>query len=151
MQSISFVGELSEAEQVPGRWLVSHNSIAHKPFQNWNNVLRFLARSQSVNRDRTELHLVSLGMGAHTVRRPIRIVLDHISGDEVIASFPEAGIAIGGNTATEAVQFLKSEISDAFDFLKKEPRLGPVPQHQLQVLGRYLGKKGRKQTSQKRS
>ena len=142
-----FADVLSVAEEVPGRWLVSRNADGHKPFQNWANVIRFLARNQSLNRDSADVLLRTLGPGAYKLQRPIAARIDHISDDEVIASFPEAELSICGNTATEAIQLLKTEITETYEILKKEPKLGPVPQRQLKILGRYLGKMGREQTA----
>ena len=136
-----FVPVLSAIER-KGRWLSNYNTATHKDFQNWNNVIRFLARSQSVNKEHTELALYVLGHDGYRLKKPIQACVDRISGDEVIAAFPEAGISICGDSPTEAIQMLKTEIVELYEILKKEARLGPEPQRQLLVLEKYIGQGG---------
>ena len=140
---IRFTAILSGIEAA-GRWLISSNMTSYKPFQNWDNVNNFLTRSQSVNRERTKVVLRTLGSKSHTLKKMISVSVEHIAADEVIATFQKAGISICGDSATEAIQLLKTEIAESYEILMNEAKLGPEPQRQLKVLGEYIGKKGRK-------
>lgn len=141
-QAATWFTDTLSAIEIPGRWLISDNRDKIKPFQNWNNVIKFLARSQSVNKERTEVVLRTLGPGTYVLKNPIPVCIDRIAGDEVIATFKKANISICGNSATEAIQLLKTEIAELYVILKKEAKLGPEPQRQLLVLEGYIGKKG---------
>jgi hypothetical protein len=75
----------------------------------------------------------------YALRKPITIALKESQG-EYVARFTEAELSRSGETAREAIDWLKSSIVTLYEMLsKKDPKeLGPLPKRQLKVLGEYL-------------
>jgi hypothetical protein len=78
--------------------------------------------------------------GKYALRRPIMVTLNEENNGEYIACFEEAMLSRSGETAREAIDWLRSSIVTLYDLLKeKDPKkLGPLPSRQLKVLGNYL-------------
>jgi hypothetical protein len=75
---------------------------------------------------------------AYRVLAPIAVAVDR-AGDEYIAQFTEANIAMTGATSTEAVENLMADILDTYELYSRQvAALGPGPERQLQVLRRYI-------------
>jgi hypothetical protein len=67
----------------------------------------------------------------------IGVSLDHLSKDEIVASFQ--GIHMSGRDESEAVNDLFTMLLDMLDtFSAHEASLGPVPRQQLTVLRQYF-------------
>ena len=73
------------------------------------------------------------------------VVVEAIDKDEYLASFPDAGIAIAGDSLRDAIFALKAEILASLDLYRNEARLGPEPRRRLKVLEAYIGQERRKQ------
>ena len=97
--------------------------------------------------DQIEATIDSFGDLPYNVKKPIPIIIEYADNNEFIAVFPDTGIAISGDSATEALQLIKTELVELYELYEAEPILGPEPRRRLQVLESYIGKKGRKQTS----
>jgi hypothetical protein len=78
--------------------------------------------------------------GKYALCKPIKVTLKEENADEYIACFEEARLSRSGDSAQEAINWLKSSIATLYDVLrKKDPKkLGPLPTRQLKVLGEYL-------------
>lgn len=78
--------------------------------------------------------------GKYGLRNPIIVILKEERENEYIACFEEAALSRSGETAQEAIDWLKSSIVTLYNVLrKKDPKkLGPLPARQLKVLGDYL-------------
>jgi hypothetical protein len=74
----------------------------------------------------------------YRVLRPIPVLIE-MDGDDVVASFSEAGIAMSGNTQTDAMDALAAHIAAVFARYKKEPKLGSWATKQFKLLEQYLG------------
>lgn len=73
--------------------------------------------------------------------KPIEVTITAIEENEFVASFPEAGISISGDSGTDALIALRAELIDLFQiFSEVRERLGPEPKRQLEVLTKYIGK-----------
>lgn len=83
--------------------------------------------------------LLSLN-GKYALRKPITVTLKEENDAEYIACFEEARLSRSGETAKEAINWLKSSIMTLYEaLLKKDPKtLGPLPTRQLKVLRDYL-------------
>ena len=66
---------------------------------------------------------------------PLPVEFEHVSDREVIASLPEAGIAISGDDEDDALDSLIIVLRETLeDFLAEEDNLGPEPRRQLGIL-----------------
>ena len=66
---------------------------------------------------------------------PMRVEFEQITDREVIASLPEAGIAISGDDEDDALDSLIIVLRETLeDFLAEEGNLGPEPRRQLRIL-----------------
>lgn len=66
---------------------------------------------------------------------PMRVEFEQITDREVIASLPEAGIAISGDDEDDALDSLIIVLRETLeDFLAEEGNLGPEPRRQLGIL-----------------
>lgn len=66
---------------------------------------------------------------------PLPVEFEQVSDREVIASLPEAGIAISGDDEDDALDSLIIVLRETLeDFLAEEGNLGPEPRRQLGVL-----------------
>ena len=66
---------------------------------------------------------------------PMSVEFEKITDREVIASFPEAGIAISGDDEDDALDSLIIVLRETLeDFLAEEDNLGPEPRRQLGIL-----------------
>ncbi len=90
------------------------------------------------------------GTGFRVVK-PMQLVVRCDAADEFIASFPDAGIAIAGDSFNDALAALKSEVVELYEIYKNEAVLGPEPKRQVEVLEAHIAKTGRKQASATRS
>jgi hypothetical protein len=77
------------------------------------------------------------------VLKEIKAVIEE-SDDEYIASFFDANVSAGGSNQQEAIDNLKENLLNRFDYLGSLPpeRLGIGPQKQLAVLREYIGRRG---------
>ena len=75
------------------------------------------------------------------VKKPIEVTISDL-GDEVIAEFTEAEISVSGDTASEALSWLKERIVGSYvRFNNQRDKLGPMSMRQLQVLEKYIEEK----------
>ena len=82
--------------------------------------------------------IVDLPGGAHELKRPVDAKIRY-SDSEYLAEFAEAEIVTSGETAEDAIQWLKETIISLYDFYKNnQSALGPLPKRQLSVLGAYV-------------
>ena len=66
---------------------------------------------------------------------PLPVEFEQVSDREVIASLPEAGIAISGDDEDDALDSLIIVLRETLeDFLAEEGNLGPEPRRQLGIL-----------------
>ena len=66
---------------------------------------------------------------------PLPVEFERVSDREVIASLPEAGIAISGDDEDDALDSLIIVLRETLeDFLAEEGNLGPEPRRQLGIL-----------------
>ena len=70
----------------------------------------------------------------------IGISLEKLADGDVIASF--AGIAAPGSDDDDAVDTLFEVLLDALETYSAEPKLGPVPARQLQILEQHFRRNG---------
>ena len=75
------------------------------------------------------------------LKRGIPIELTGSDGDW-LASFLDANIAMSGDSPSDALHAVKSEIEDAYRIYRSESKLGPEPARQLSILESYIGEKG---------
>jgi len=69
---------------------------------------------------------------------PISVTLEQ-TGDEYLARFQEANIAMTGRTESEALGNLAADILDTYElYSAEEAHLGPEPAKQLATLRRYI-------------
>ena len=87
----------------------------------------------------TRTTIENLSSFGYQVRDPIPVEIEYCAEDEFIASWPEGGIAITSDSATDALQTLKVEIVEVYQIFKNERLLGPEPQRQLSLLEKHLG------------
>jgi len=117
-------------------------SFEHKSF--WGNEYNlFEEATQQKNDKQTSVTIISLGFGKRVLLKPMSLRIENVGDDEFIASFPEAGIEMSGDSATEAIQLLKSHLVALFDIYRTESKLGPEPQKQLKILEGYIGEERR--------
>jgi hypothetical protein len=77
----------------------------------------------------------------YEITTPILAVLTSV-GNQFLASFIEANIAMTGSTPSEAVGNLAADILDTYElYSAEEDSLGPEPKRQLAVLRRYIAKR----------
>lgn len=79
----------------------------------------------------------------YQLRRPIPVVIEFDSYGEVIASVADIGIAMSGDTQSQAIKSLAEQISAVFTRYKKEASLGPLAMKQLRALETYIGDRGK--------
>ena len=73
------------------------------------------------------------------VVRPFTISIAAVDDDSFVAEFPEANIAMAGETAADAYERLIENLTDVFDlYTREESSLGPGPRHQLAILRKYI-------------
>ncbi len=66
---------------------------------------------------------------------PLPVEFEQVTDREVIASLPEAGIAISGDDEDDALDSLIIVLRETLeDFLAEEDNLGPEPRRQLGIL-----------------
>jgi hypothetical protein len=88
----------------------------------------------------TLLYLTDLNSASYVLKKPALITLRESDG-EYILSFPDAEILTSGDTADEALSWMKDSIVTIYETLKSERALGPLPKRQLKALENYLGPK----------
>lgn len=88
----------------------------------------------------TVLYLTDLDSASYVLKRAALITLKEVD-DEYVISFPEAEILTSGETADEALRWMKSSIVTIYETLKSEHALGPLPKRQLKALENYIGPK----------
>jgi predicted RNase H-like HicB family nuclease len=88
----------------------------------------------------TILLLTDIDSASYVLKRPALITLRESDG-EYILSFPDAEILTSGDTADEALSWMKDSIVTIYKTLKSERALGPLPKRQLKALENYLGPK----------
>lgn len=132
----------------------NHSTLRNEPFSGAlqalveaNNILGSMLANQESNwlisgvATKWNLKIDILGNEDYVLKRPIPIIISE-KDDEYVAEFPEAEIVTSGETADEALRWLKGTIVDTFELFRTERNiLGPLPRKQLRVLEGYLGKK----------
>jgi predicted RNase H-like HicB family nuclease len=89
----------------------------------------------------TALPILALDRSKYGLKRPITLFI-HCEDDQYIACFPEAEIVTSGETADEALNWMRGAIADTFELLNANRRaLGPLPKRQLRALEKYVAKK----------
>jgi hypothetical protein len=74
-------------------------------------------------------------------KAPLLISVREDYDGEYVVSFQEGEISASGETADEALRWLKEIIVDSFELFSAESAaLGPLPTRQLKVLEKYVGK-----------
>jgi hypothetical protein len=91
------------------------------------------------------MYLDSLGNRKFQLKKPIPIFIRQEDDAEWIATFPEAELSRSGDSAVDAITWLKSSIVELYELFKGEDQLGPLPQRQLRTLERYIGEKSHRQ------
>ena len=77
----------------------------------------------------------------HSLVESIEAKISYIDG-EYLAEFPEAEIVTSGETAEEAIQWLKETIVSLYKFYdNNRETLGPLPGRQLSILEAYIAEK----------
>ncbi len=80
----------------------------------------------------------------HCLNRPINASISLNDGD-YLAEFVEAEIVTSGDTADEAIRWLKETVVNLFEFYDTEREvLGPLPRRQLRVLEKFIGRQLKK-------
>lgn len=80
---------------------------------------------------RRRLEIIEHGLFVY----PLPVAFEQVSDREVIASLPEAGIAISGDDKDDALDSLIIVLRETLeDFLAEEGNLGPEPRRQLGIL-----------------
>lgn len=87
------------------------------------------------------INIEDLPTDSHYLKRPIDAAISYGDG-EYLVEFEEAEIVTSGETAEEAIRWMKDTIVSLFDlYVAERPALGPLPRHQLSVLENYVGTK----------
>jgi hypothetical protein len=73
--------------------------------------------------------------------RPLRVELEIVDDEEVIATFEEANISMSGDDIRDAIHGLRAEIVATYNLYKTQNRLGPEPSRRLKVLEGFVGQK----------
>ena len=89
---------------------------------------------------RKDMEIPPFILDNYFTKKPINIRIEYLNDDECVAEFKEAGISFSASTATEAIQELKIELVEVYEFYKSEACLGSWPRYQLDVLEKYIGK-----------
>ena len=77
----------------------------------------------------------------HSLMQSIEAKISYIDG-EYLAEFAEAEIVTSGETAEEAIQWLKETIVSLYEFYNNNRgTLGPLPERQLSILEAYIAEK----------
>ena len=97
----------------------------------------------------TLLYLTDLDSASYVLKRPA-LMNSKESDGEYILSFPDAEILTSGDTADEALSWMKDSIVTIYKTLKSESALGPLPKRQLKALENYLGPNHFKSVTSKR-
>jgi len=98
--------------------------------------------------DGSVIGISDLGSDKYHLRSPIFITLRQAADDEYVVSFGEAEISRSGETAKEALDWLKSSLVELYELFKKQrSHLGLLPQKQLRTLEKYLVAKSDSKTS----
>jgi hypothetical protein len=94
-----------------------------------------------------EVAVYNLDSLKYELYRPIVLSLRKEADNEYVASFPAAELSRSGDTAQEAVQWLKSSIVSLYEVLSRQRnQLGPRAARQLHTLGDYVVKKSASKT-----
>lgn len=87
------------------------------------------------------ISIEDLPVDSHYLKRPISADISYSDG-EYLVGFAEAEIVTSGETAEEAIRWLKDTVVNLFDlYVAQRAALGPLPRRQLRVLEKYVGKK----------
>lgn len=82
-----------------------------------------------------------LPSGKHFLTQSIEAKISYIDG-EYLAEFAEAEIVTSGETAEEAIQWLKETIVSLYEYYNSNREtLGPLPGRQLNILEAYIAEK----------
>lgn len=128
-------------EQVPVIYLA--NNYIHP-----DNILVVDTANMFNSSDGSVIGISDLGSDKYYLRSPIFITLRQEEDDEYIVSFGEAEISRSGETAKEALDWLKSSLVELYELFKKQhSQLGLLPQKQLRTLEKYLVAKSDSKTS----
>ena len=101
----------------------------------------YLSASQLSRAQKYVVTIGDLGSDKYYLTVPIDAILTDL-GDEFVAEFPAAQIAVSEDTAEDALRWLRDWIVDSYvTFKSHREKLGPVPAQQLQILERYIGEK----------
>ena len=84
------------------------------------------------------LYLSDLENSSYVLKKLVPITLRE-ANEEYILSFPDAEILTSGDTAHEALRWMKHSIVTMYRTLKSERALGPLPRRQLKALENYVG------------
>jgi hypothetical protein len=87
-----------------------------------------------------EMPLQEIGAG-YLLKKPLTIRLEQPYDNEVIATFPEAGISISSDTISAAIADIKAELIDAFELHRAETQLGPELRRRKAILEDYIGER----------
>lgn len=93
--------------------------------------------------DRREILLDDLKDDRLILKMPINVTFEEIDDGEIIAVFPETGIAMSGDSYPDAISALCDQITDFYFICKKERNLGPELKRQFRILEEYIGEKRR--------
>lgn len=82
----------------------------------------------------------SLHSNKFELKIPMPVTIELIDDDEAIATFPEADIAISGDSPADAMEELRFYLVGLYEIFEREAKnLGPVQKVQLRKLGAYIG------------
>lgn len=87
------------------------------------------------------IFLTDIDSEVYRLVKPARLTITQSAEDGYVIMFPEADISVAGETADEALLWMKSSIVTVFETLVSESALGPLPALQLAALESHLGKK----------
>lgn len=85
--------------------------------------------------------LCDLDSDLYVLKEPLTLTLTQVAREEFIISFTEAELSRSGETAIEAINWLKSSMVELYEIFKNDNKLGPLPQKQLRILEKYIGEK----------
>ena len=121
---------ITAGEGISGPYKVHNGTMASNILEYANDIAMVAVGSG--------FFLTDLNDDKYKLSSPITITLQQESEDEYIVSFPEAELSRSGETAREALDWLKSSMVSLYELYKVAPRLGPLPTRQLRVLGKYI-------------
>ena len=95
--------------------------------------------------NRFDTKIRSLHSNEFELKTSMPVTIELVDDDEAVATFPEGGIAISGDSPAHAIEELRHHLVGLYKIFKREEKnLGRVPKAQLKTLEVYIGKARKK-------